>query len=90
MSSCCNENLRAHPNTERVFAFCSDDATFTTTYRGIGSSLTVGKIIAKQIYKIFCENGVLELKNPETSFDVQDDCSFKTVQLRKNIFTNPH
>lgn len=83
-----DENLQTHPDTNKVLALCTDDATFTTSFSGIGN-YTAGKFITYYAYKWICEDGVVDFKQPpEVTFDVKDDhivWSFKSIQLRQGI-----
>lgn len=84
-----DENLKTHPDTAKVMALCTDDCTFTTTFRGSTRSYTCGKFISYYAYKWFCQDGVIDFKQPpEVTFDMMDDhivWSFKSVQLRQGL-----
>lgn len=84
-----DENLRTHPNTDNIMALCSDDVTFTTTFRGNDTNYTCGKFIGYYAYKWLCEDGVIDFKQPpEVAFEIKEDHIvwwFKSVQLRQGI-----
>jgi hypothetical protein len=83
-----DKNLRTHPNTDKIMALCSDDVTFTTSFRGDGD-FTCGKFVAYYAYKWLCEDGVVDFKQPpKVTFDIKEDHVvwwFESVQLRQGI-----